>query len=63
MTEDKTAKPDAAEPQVDIKAENQTEPEEAQNPEITPEPEEPKKKGGFLRFRKKTSSDKGILKK
>ncbi|KAF5895558.1 piezo-type mechanosensitive ion channel component 1 [Clarias magur] len=58
VTEDKTAEPDADEPQADVKAENQTESEEAPNAEITLEPEEPKKKGGFLRFRKKTPSDK-----
>ncbi|MCJ8747419.1 hypothetical protein PDJAM_G00153320 [Pangasius djambal] len=56
--EDKAAVPDEAEPQTDIKTETQTEPEETQTAEITPEPEEPKKKGGLLRFRKKKSSDK-----
>ncbi|TSK20074.1 Piezo-type mechanosensitive ion channel component 1 [Bagarius yarrelli] len=35
-----------------------TEPEEIQNAEITPEPEEPKKKGVFLRLRRKKPSDK-----
>ncbi|XP_060714929.1 piezo-type mechanosensitive ion channel component 1 [Tachysurus vachellii] len=58
LIEDKTVQPDEADPQTDTKTETQTEPEEAQNAEITPEPEEPKKKGGLLRFRKKKSPDK-----
>lgn len=61
--EDKTAEPDEDVPQEDIKTETQAEPEETQNAEITPEPEEPKKKGGLLRFRKKKSPDKGNLNK
>lgn len=60
--EDKTVEPDAAEPQTDVKTETQTEPEETQHAEITPEPEEPRKKGGLLRFRKKKSSEKGNVK-
>ncbi|KAK3528144.1 hypothetical protein QTP86_023865, partial [Hemibagrus guttatus] len=58
LIEDKTAEADEDEPQADIKTETQTEPGETQNAEITPEPEEPKKKGGLLRFRKKKSPDK-----
>lgn len=63
MIEDKTAEPDEAESPTDITTETQTEPEENPNAEITPEPEEPKKKGGFLRLRKKKSSDKGNVNK
>lgn len=62
LLEDKTAEPDEAEPYTDIKTETQVEPEETQNAEITPEPEEPKKKGGILRFRKKKSPEKSTLK-
>lgn len=61
LIEDKTAEPHEADPQTDIKTETQTKPEETQNAEITPEPEEPKKKGGLLRFRKKKFPDKGNL--
>lgn len=57
VIEDKTAAP-----QTETNTETLTEPEETQNAGITPEPEEPKKKGGLLRFRKKKSSDKGNLK-
>lgn len=63
VMEDKTAETDEAEPQADLKTETQTGPEETQSAELTPEPEEPKKKGGLLRFRKKKSSEKGKLKK